>query len=200
MSLRLRRGLRWLAWALLLPALPALAFDLDQLGRQLAGPALLQGEFVQQKHLRALAQPLVSRGQFELSAEQGLLWQLRQPLTQDYRIDAQGIARLGPQGWQRQDGQDAAAQQSRLFLAVLQGDASGLARDFELQLAGSAEGWTLELLPRTLLLQQVFSRIRIQGGRHVERIELFETQGDRTLLQLTTHAPAASGSVHAPSD
>ncbi|MBB1518144.1 outer membrane lipoprotein carrier protein LolA [Aquipseudomonas guryensis] len=170
---------------LLLVLMPtAQAFDLDQLGAQLAKPAVVRGPFIQEKHLRALPQPLTSQGEFVLSRDAGLLWQLRSPLTQDYRIDAAGIARRTPQGWQLQPGQDVAAQQSRLFLAVLKGDHSGLARDFELQLSGSSAAWQLTLIPHSLLLKQIFSSIRIDGGALVERIELHETQGDRTLMRM----------------
>ena len=175
---------RLLLAALLLAAPLAEAFDLDQLGAQLAEPAVVRGPFIQEKHLRALPQPLTSKGDFVLSRAHGLLWQLRSPLKQDYRIDSQGIARRTPQGWQMQPGQDIAAQQSRLFLAVLQGDHSGLARDFELQLSGNAAAWQLTLVPHSRLLRQIFSRIRIDGGALVERIELVETQGDRTLMRM----------------
>ncbi|MEK1906269.1 MAG: outer membrane lipoprotein carrier protein LolA [Pseudomonas sp.] len=162
----------------------AQAFDLDELSAQLAKPAVVRGPFIQEKHLRALPRPLTSQGEFVLSREHGLLWQLRSPLQQDYRIDDAGIARRTPQGWQLQPGQDVAAQQSRLFLAVLRGDHSGLARDFALQLNGSAEAWQLTLTPHSLLLKQIFSSIRIEGGALVERIELHETQGDRSLMRM----------------
>jgi hypothetical protein len=165
------------------------AFDLDQLGAQLAKPALVRGPFIQEKHLRALPQPLTSKGQFVLSREFGLLWLLHSPLSQDYRIDATGIARRSSQGWQQQPGQDVAAQQSRLFLAVLKGDHSGLARDFDLHLQGTAEAWQLQLQPRSLLLKQIFSVIQIEGGALVERIELQEVQGDRTRLLLPASQP-----------
>lgn len=179
--MKLRRCLG-LVLLVLMPT--AQAFDLDQLGAQLAKHAVVRGPFIQEKHLRALPQPLTSQGEFVLSRDAGLLWQLRSPLTQDYRIDANGIARRTAQGWQLQPGQDVAAQQSRLFLAVLKGDHSGLARDFELQLSGSSEAWQLTLTPRSLLLKQIFSTIRIDGGALVERIELHETQGDRTLMRM----------------
>ncbi|MBS7662298.1 outer membrane lipoprotein carrier protein LolA [Pseudomonas lalucatii] len=179
----LRRLLAALALGLLATP-PAWAFDLDQLGARLATQAVVRGPFVQEKHLRALERPLTSRGQFVLSAEHGLLWQLRSPLQLDYRIDRAGVARHTGSGWQALPGQDMAAQQSRLFLALLRGDRSGLERDFDLRLSGSGEAWTLRLTPRALLLRQVFSAIHIQGGAQVERIELLETQGDRTLLRL----------------
>lgn len=177
---------------LLLCASLAQAFDLEQLSAQLAKPALVRGPFIQEKHLRSLPQPLTSKGLFVLSAEHGLLWQLRSPLHQDYRIDANGIARRTEQGWQQQAGQDSAGQQNRLFLAVLKGDHAGLAHDFELQLDGNADAWQLRLTPRSLLLKQIFSVIQIQGGALVERIELQETQGDSTLLRLPDSLPGDS--------
>lgn len=179
---RIASGLQ-LAFLLLL-ASDAYAFDLDQLSAQLAKPAVVRGPLIQEKHLRALPQPLTSRGQFVLSRDLGLLWQLQSPLKQDYRIDSQGIAKRTPSGWQQQPGQDVAAQQSRLFLAVLKGDHSGLSKDFQLQLSGTAEAWQLRLVPNSVLLKQIFSRIQIDGGALVQRIELHETQGDRSVLRL----------------
>ena len=81
-------------------------------------------------------------------------------------------------------GKSAGAEQNRLFLAVLQGDSSGLQRDFKLQLQGEASHWQLTLTPRSVLLKQIFTRINIDGGELVQRIELQETQGDSTLLKL----------------
>ncbi|MDH1867315.1 LolA family protein [Pseudomonas sihuiensis] len=162
----------------------ALAFDLDQLSEQLGEPEVVRGTFIQEKHLRALPQPLTSRGTFVLAKDHGLLWLLERPLQQDYRIDTQGIARRGEQGWQFVAQQSATAQQNRLFLAVLKGDSSGLRQDFELSLSGTAESWQLDLTPRSVLLKQVFKAIVINGGELVQRIELQETQGDSTVLRL----------------
>lgn len=162
----------------------AQAFDLADLSAQLAKPTVVRGPFVQEKHLRALPTPLTSQGQFTLSRDHGLLWLLQKPLKQDYRIADSGIARRTAEGWQQQPGQDVAAQQSRLFLAVLKGDRSGLERDFELKLSGEQDAWQLQLTPHSLLLKQIFSAIRIDGGALVERIELIETQGDRTVLKM----------------
>lgn len=170
----------------LLPLLAASAqaFDLSQLSQQLREPAVIRGQFVQHKHLRALPQPLVSHGHFVLARERGLLWLLQQPLQQDYRISDAGIAQRTPSGWEPAGQQAAAARQNQLFLAVLRGDAEALQRDFEIALLGTAEAWSLTLTPRSKLLQQVFSAIQIQGGATAERIELLETQGDSTVLLL----------------
>ncbi|WP_082148600.1 outer membrane lipoprotein carrier protein LolA [Pseudomonas helleri] len=186
--------------ALLLGLSPlAHAFDLQQLSDQLARPQVIHGDFIQEKHLRALPKPLTSTGTFVLAKDHGLLWQLNTPLKQDYRITALGIARRNGSEWQMLPGKSAGAEQNRLFLAVLQGDSSGLARDFELRLQGQPTQWTLTLTPRSLLLKQVFTQINIDGGELVQRIELQETQGDSTVLKLQnsiSHLPLSDAEQH----
>ncbi|WP_095113448.1 outer membrane lipoprotein carrier protein LolA [Pseudomonas sp. Irchel 3H7] len=170
--------------ALLTLSALANAFDLQQLSEQLAKPDVIHGQFIQEKHLRALPQPLISKGSFVLAKNHGLLWLLKTPLQQDYRISAKGIARRDGNGWQLLPNKSAGAEQNRLFLAVLQGDSSGLQRDFELALSGDAQQWKLTLTPRSLLLKQVFNQINIDGGALVQTIELLETQGDSTVLRM----------------
>lgn len=172
------------ALAAALAASPVWAFDLEQLAGQLRQPAVVRGTFVQEKHLRALAQPLVSRGHYVLARGQGLLWRLETPLRQDYRITPGGIARRQDETWQPLPQQGAGARQNQLSLALLGGDSAALERDFAPALEGDAGAWTLTLTPRAVLLSQIFDAIRIQGGARVERIELLETQGDRTVLRL----------------
>lgn len=162
----------------------AQTFDLAQLSAQLREPVVIRGDFTQEKHLRALPQPLISRGQFVLARAHGLLWLLREPLLQDYRISASGIAQRELDTWQQTNQQAAGARQSQLFLAVLQGDIDALQRDFELQLSGTAQAWELVLSPQSQLLKQIFTAIRISGGATAERIELLEAQGDSTVLLL----------------
>ncbi|MFM9382610.1 outer membrane lipoprotein carrier protein LolA [Pseudomonas sp. UV AK001] len=187
------------ALALLTLSSLANAFDLQQLSDQLAKPDVIHGQFIQEKHLRALPQPLISKGNFVLAKHYGLLWLLKTPLQQDYRINAKGIARRDVSGWQLLPGKSAGAEQNRLFLAVLQGDSSGLQRDFELALSGDAQKWHLTLTPRSVLLKQVFNQINITGGTLVNTIELLETQGDSTVLRMqdsTAGQPLSDAEQH----
>ena len=160
------------------------AFGLQDLRKQLSEPEVIKGPFTQEKHLRALPQPLVSKGEFVLARDHGLLWLLQTPLKQDYRLNAQGIARRDASGWQTVPTRTAGTEQNKLFFAVLQGDSSGLERDFELDLKGQAQDWQLNLTPRSLVLKQIFTRIEIHGGQFVDRIQLLETQGDSTVLHM----------------
>jgi len=166
-------------------ALPAQAFDLRDLQQQLQATPVVRGQFVQQKFLRSLPQPLTSNGLFVLSSERGLLWELRVPLFQDLLITPEGIYRRGDGGkWQALPQQIGSGRESRLFLAVLAGDTKGLQDNFDMQVSGSAGAWQLVLIPKSSLLKQIFQDIRITGGKLVDRIELRETQGDRTVMEM----------------
>ncbi|VFR42052.1 FIG027190: Putative transmembrane protein [plant metagenome] len=166
-------------------ALPGLvqAFDLAQLRTQLIATQSVRGNFVQEKHLRALSIPLVSKGHYTLVAGKGLLWELTTPLAQSLRITPQGIFRPQADGtWQAS--QQAGNRESRLFLSLLSGDTHGLAENFELALSGDAADWRLSMTPSSVILRQIFARIDITGSTLVQEITLHETQGDYTILRL----------------
>lgn len=176
--------------ALLLPA-AGWAFDLAQLREQLTAAPVVRGKFVQEKHLRSLAEPLVSRGEFVLATGKGVLWHLRSPLEQNLRITLQGVARKLPDDtWQPAPG--SSNRETQLFLALLSGDAEGLAENFNLRLEGTPTDWRVLMTPSSLLLRQIFTDIEIRGGTLVQRIELRETQGDRTVLRMEDARTASS--------
>ncbi|QKQ48306.1 MULTISPECIES: outer membrane lipoprotein carrier protein LolA [Achromobacter] len=164
----------------------ASAFDLADLQQQLRAAPVVRGHFVQQKFLRSLPQPLTSRGDFTLAAGKGLLWLLRTPIAQDLRIDGGGISRRDESGkWEALPQRSGAGRENQLFLSVLAGDTTGLRENFDLALTGEADAWQLVLTPKSALLRQIFDNIQIDGSALVDRIELRETQGDRSVLQMT---------------
>lgn len=170
--------------------LPAWAFSLQDLQTQLRATPVVHGDFVQQKYLRSLPQPLTSTGHFTLAPNQGLLWQLRAPLQQDLRITPDGMFRRDDSGkWQALPQNAGSGRETRLFLSVLAGDTRGLQDNFDIALSGAPTAWQLVMTPRSALLKQIFSDIRIDGGQLVDRIELRETQGDRTVMQMKNAQP-----------
>ena len=182
---RLLHRLLIAACAGLLGSMPAHALDLDQLSAQLAASPVVHGNFVQEKYLRGLPKPLTSDGRFVLDRARGLLWLMQTPVRQDYRIVPAGIEQRTPEGWKPLRQQAGLAQQSRLFTAVLQGDRVALERDFVLTLGAPDTGWQLDLVPKSPLLKQIFTSIKITGAQFVERIEMRETQGDSTVVRMT---------------
>jgi hypothetical protein len=163
----------------------AWAFDLNDLQAQLREAPVVRGQFVQQKFLRSLAQPLTSTGLFTLSTTNGLLWELRAPLHQDLLLTPNAMFRRDDGGkWQALPQPIGSARETRMFLTVLGGDTQALRDNFDIALSGNAGDWQLVMTPRSALLKQIFTDIRISGGKLVQRIELRETQGDRTVMEM----------------
>ncbi len=154
----------------------------------------IQGGFTQQRFLKSLSKPIVSRGKFVLLANKGLLWQMQQPFAVDLRVKKDGIMQWNGSQWIANNklGQ---SEQINLFLGLLSGDISTLSAQFDLQLSGSPQQWRLTLTPSSLLMKQIFNHIIIKGDGLVREIELDEKQGDRTLIlfsQVQTNQPLSA--------
>ena len=154
----------------------------------------VQGGFTQQRFLKSLSKPIVSRGKFVLLANKGLLWQMQQPFAVDLRVKKDGIMQWNGSQWVANNklGQ---SEQINLFLGLLSGDISALSAQFDLQLSGSPQQWRLTLTPSSLLMKQIFNHIIIKGDGLVREIELDEKQGDRTLIlfsQVQTNQPLSA--------
>jgi hypothetical protein len=72
-----------------------------------------------------------------------------------------------------------------LMFALLNGDVSGLADLFELSGSTKGAGWQLALTPKSGPLQQVLKKVELEGDGFVRRIQLFEANGDESLIQLS---------------
>jgi len=176
---------------------PVWAFTLEDLDAQLRKTPVVRGEFIQKKYLRGLEEPLRASGTFILATGQGLLWRLEMPMARALRITPKGIAYYiavsessGESGrWVVDATRGQQSRAFRLFLSILNGDTTELKKQFHLSLAGTEDEWQLTLTPRSSLLRQIFSRIEISGGVEVRCIELYETQGDHTVVEFSHVVP-----------
>ncbi|AUI66514.1 MULTISPECIES: outer membrane lipoprotein carrier protein LolA [Glaesserella] len=173
---------KFLFLILTLFSVQVLAFSQQDLITQLQKPNRFQGDFTQQRYLKAMSKPITSTGKFVLIKNQGLLWHMQKPFTSQLRVKKEGISQWNGSQWVESQklGQ---SQQISLFLGLLSGDISALSSQFDLAISGNAKDWQLTLTPSSLLMKQIFNQIVIGGDEMVKRIELNETQGDRTLIQ-----------------
>ncbi len=157
------------------------AFSQDDLVHLLQKPQNTQGEFSQQRYLKALTKPIITSGKFILIKNKGLVWETEKPFTHQLKVTAKGISQWNGTAWENHSrlGQ---GEQIKLFLGLLSGDIQALATQFDVVLSGDEKNWQLQLMPSSLLMKQIFNQIIIQGNVAVQRIELHEKQGDRTLI------------------
>ena len=152
---------------------------------QLARPAVLRGQFEQSRHLQGFRNPLVSRGDFVVARDRGVLWETRKPFPSTTIITRERVLTRQRDGSSQvvvdASQSQAAGMVNALLPALLGGDVQTLSKYFALKetvLPGGA--WRLELSPRASGLAHVFTRIVLQGDRYVRSVHLDEKGGDNT--------------------
>jgi len=174
---------------LALPVAVQAAPDLAQAVRErLQQPEWLRGDFTQAKKVPGFAKPLASSGNFVAARGRGVLWRTVKPFASELRLTQNEIR--ATQGGQTAMKLDASREPAvrvinTLMFALLNGDVSGLAELFELSGSTKGAGWQLALVPKPGALQQVLKKVELEGDGFVRRIQLFEANGDESLIQLS---------------
>ena len=163
-------------------AAPALT---EQIGQLLARPAVLRGEFEQQRQVQGFSKPLVSRGSFVVARGRGVLWSTRTPFASQLVLTQAQIRAT-------QDGKvnfqlDAAAEPAvrvinSVLFGLLDGDVAALSAHFKLEGQVDGKAWRLSLQPSDAALARMMSRIELEGDQYVRRIRIFDASGDRSTL------------------
>ena len=170
----------------------AAEWDIDQLMGTLAQIRSDHAGFVEKKFIAILDQPVESSGELFYRAPDYLEKRTIRPKPGSMILDhgALMIERgRKKHAVQLQDYPELAAFIDSIR-GTLAGDRKALERNYRLSLDGTAECWTLQLLPLDEKIQAVVKRIRIAGmGEAVRSIELTQTDGDSSLMlieKLTT--------------
>ena len=183
----LLRVLRSMLVALaLLPAISHAAdWDIDQLMRDLAQTRSGRASFVEKKSIAMLDKPVESSGELFYTAPDHLEKRTLKPKAESMTVDAGTLViERGRQKHrlQLQDYPELAAFIDSIR-GTLAGDRKALERNYRLNLDGTSEHWTLQLLPLDEKMQAVVKRIRIAGVRDAVRsIEITQSDGDSSLM------------------
>lgn len=178
--------------AAILMCLPALAAERDSnvsaIRDRLADHTVICGDFTQSKYLQALSRPLVSKGRFVLSEEDGVLWHVVEPFPAKVMIQGDTLVRWNESGVPQPVNLSQAPlfrTLSQVIMAVFTGDFDLLRQTFDLESNLSPSLWTLELTPRSASLAAVVTDVQVSGQRYVDELTIAEAYGDQTHLSFT---------------
>lgn len=163
------------------------SWNIAQLMQTLGKHSSGQATFSERKYLAVLDQPVESSGELRFQAPDRLEKITLKPKPESLVLEGntltvkrgkkQFVVRLSDYG------EVAAFIDS--IRATLAGDRSTLERTYALHLAGSAERWTLSLLPRDPHMAEVVLRINIAGTRgQLREIEILQADGDRSVMEI----------------
>ncbi|MDY1034334.1 outer membrane lipoprotein carrier protein LolA [Stenotrophomonas sp. CFBP8980] len=165
------------------------------IARDVARPAVLRGEFSQEKQVAGFRNPLRSQGRFVVARERGVIWTTLKPFPSEMVITAERILSRQPDGSTRVelDAREQPAMRSvnAILFALMSGDVQALSGQFTVDAQRDAKGWTLSLTPRSPMLAKAFSALQLRGDRYVRQVDIVEASKDRTRLTFSalTEAP-----------
>lgn len=183
-------SIRFIAMLCLLFAMPAQASDdvAAAVKAQLEQPAVLRGNFTQNKQIKGFSKPLLSSGDFIVSREQGVIWRTAKPfpsvlkLTRDEIVASEGDAvtfRLSAKS------EPSVRIINGLMFSLLNGDVAALDKQFTISGTTMAGQWSLDLKPKQVALAKLIRGIALKGDAHVRDIAIDEANGDNTQIRFS---------------
>jgi hypothetical protein len=159
--------------------------DIDQLLRGLAQIHSDHAGFVEKKFIAILDKPVESSGELFYTAPDYLEKRTIKPKPESMILDHGTL--VIERGRQKRDLALQDYPELAAFIdsirGTLAGDRKALERNYRLSLDGTAEHWTLQLLPLNEKMQAVVKRIRIEGVRDAVRsIEITQSDGDSSVM------------------
>jgi len=177
--------LKTLLNVLLLPAAALHAQALPgSLTAHLKEAACIHLDFVQTRTLAALTRPLKASGSMVLARDKGVIWALKHPVALTYVMGPKGLMVVDSDGGKERKGAREApmvAQMGRIFQALAQGDWHVLDSFFTVTGEGDPAHWEVNLLPNAQAAAFV-KRVRLNGGKFIDRVRVEEPSGDRMEL------------------
>ena len=163
----------------------AAEWDIDQLMHGLAQTRSDHAGFVEKKSIAMLDKPVESSGELFYAAPDHLEKRTLKPKAESMILDHGTL--MIERGRQKHELQVQDYPELAAFIdsirGTLAGDRKALERNYRLSLDGTAEHWTLQLLPVDEKMQAVVKRIRIAGTRNTVRsIEINQADGDSSLM------------------
>jgi outer membrane lipoprotein-sorting protein len=169
-------------------------WGIEQLMRSLAAVKSSQANFVERKQMAILEAPLVSRGRLIYQAPDRLEKHTLSPRRESLVLRGDELILESKERNQRRVVPLADQPMVRAFVesirSTLAGDLATLNRYYAIKLTGGERQWRLTLKPGDRQVQEIVSEIQIDGsGDVINRIEFFETSGDRSVMTITRDRP-----------
>ena len=174
----------------------AAAFDLTELMKQLSKTRAGEATFVERRESSMLDRTLESSGRLSFEAPDTFVRETLRPRRDRMAVTGNTVT-MSQGGRSRTMALDASPEAGVIVEAIrgtLTGNRAALERLFETTLSGTAERWTLDLLPRDLRLRGQVASVKIRGEQAVVReIEVLLADGDRSVMRIEPAARATSG-------
>jgi hypothetical protein len=166
-------------------------FSIFDLMRTLAQVKESRATFVEEKHLAALTEPLLLRGDLNYRAPAHLVKRTVAPIEETIEVDGAQLSIAKPGEGMRQSLSLDAYPEIKIFVAAIRatlaGDLDTLRDYYEVGFSGSRPAWELTLVPRSRRVREFLRVVRISGvEERMTGVEMIEGSGDTSRMTIQT--------------
>ncbi|MEO8058095.1 MAG: LolA-related protein [Burkholderiales bacterium] len=163
------------------------SFTLAQLMQALAQVKAGEGSFVERRTVQMLERTLESSGRISFEAPDTFMRETLKPRRESVKVIGNNVT-MSQGGRSRTVSLDASPEASLIFEAIrgtLTGNREAIEKNFKASVSGNAERWSLELVPREVLLRELVVSIRLSGLRALVReVLVVMADGDRSVMTI----------------
>jgi len=184
--------------AAMLP-LPVIAAEdaealLVRVRQQLVDAPVQRGEFEQRKTVHGFKHPLISRGDYLVARDRGVVWRTREPFASTLVVTRERLLARQADGsvTTRLEARDEPALRAinEMLFALMAGDFQALTERFRIEGGMRGDSWRLALTPRDAALARWITGIDVEGDSHLRQVSLREAQGDSSVLRFSAPSVA----------
>jgi outer membrane lipoprotein-sorting protein len=175
------------------PSTAAPRFDLATLTALLAQVRSGEATFTETRRIEMLDRTLESAGRLSFRAPDVFVRETLRPRRE--RLAVEGNTLTMSMGERSRTMQLDASPEAAVIVEAVRGTLTGnrqaLERLFETALSGSADAWTLDLVPRDARLRGQVAQVRVAGrGPVVRQVQVLLADGDRSVMTISPVQPA----------
>jgi hypothetical protein len=172
------------------------AFGLAQLMQTLAQTKAGTASFVEKRYVTMLERTLESSGKLSFEAPNTFVRETLKPRRERLAVVGNNVTMsLGARSKTMPlDSAPEAAVIVQAIRGTLTGNQAALEKHFNAAASGSAQRWSLELLPRDARLRELVVAVRVAGTQaEVREVKVLMADGDNSVMTITPDAPGAPG-------
>ena len=156
------------------------ADQLEDVYKRISAHPVTKGEFTQEQYIKVADRSLISRGNFVMAADKGVIFEIAEPFPSSMVVTEDKLVQtLSGNVVAVMDGKENAMFKNiaKIIHSVFSNDVQVLRDNFQVSVTGGPKD-VVELVPKDPLLSMLFLKITLAVGDSIDSVSVIETGGN----------------------
>ncbi len=156
------------------------ADQLEDVYKRISAHPVTKGEFTQEQYIKVANRSLISRGNFVMAADKGVIFEIAEPFPSSMVVTEDKLVQtLSGNVVAVMDGKENAMFKNiaKIIHSVFSNDVQVLRDNFQVSVTGGPKD-VLELVPKDPLLSMMFLKITLAVGDSIDSVSVIEAGGN----------------------